>query len=51
MRTFMDEFRVVPGRTGGAELIMSKRIPQPGADSRNGNHGDSKPDAAPKQEA
>jgi serine/threonine-protein kinase RsbW len=51
MRTFMDEFHVVPGRTGGAELIMSKKIPPPGGDSRNGNHGDSKSDAAPKQEA
>ena len=51
MRTFMDEFHVVPGRTGGAELIMSKKIPLPGGDSRNGNHGDSKSDAVPKQEA
>jgi len=49
MRTFMDEFHVVPGRTGGAELIMSKKIPAPGIVSSNGNHGDSKPGAAPKQ--
>jgi anti-sigma B factor antagonist len=27
MRTFMDEFDVVPGRTGGAEIIMSKKLP------------------------
>ena len=30
MRTFMDEFNVVPGRTGGAEIIMSKKLPFPG---------------------
>jgi serine/threonine-protein kinase RsbW len=28
MRAFMDEFAVVPGRTGGAEIIMSKKLPQ-----------------------
>lgn len=27
MRAFMDEFEVARGRTGGAELIMSKRLP------------------------
>jgi serine/threonine-protein kinase RsbW len=27
MRAFMDEFNVVPGRTGGAEIIMSKKLP------------------------
>ena len=27
MRAFMDEFEVVPGKTGGAEIIMSKRLP------------------------
>ena len=27
MRTFMDEFDVTRGRTGGAEIIMSKRLP------------------------
>jgi serine/threonine-protein kinase RsbW len=27
MRAFMDEFEVVPGRTGGAEIIMSKKLP------------------------
>lgn len=27
MRAFMDEFNVVPGRTGGAEIIMSKWLP------------------------
>jgi len=47
MRTFMDEFNVVAGRTGGAEIIMSKKIPT----STNGNHGSPKSDAAPQQEA
>jgi serine/threonine-protein kinase RsbW len=47
MRTFMDEFQVVPGRTGGAELIMSKKIPPTG--STNGDHRNS--DATPKKEA
>jgi serine/threonine-protein kinase RsbW len=50
MRTFMDEFDVVSGRTGGAEIIMSKKIPQ-GKTSDNGNHGTPNPDAAPKQQA
>jgi len=27
MRAFMDEFEVVRARTGGAEIIMSKRLP------------------------
>jgi serine/threonine-protein kinase RsbW len=27
MRAFMDEFEVLPGRTGGAEIIMAKRLP------------------------
>lgn len=27
MRAFMDEFEVARGRTGGAELIMAKRLP------------------------
>jgi serine/threonine-protein kinase RsbW len=51
MRTFMDEFNVVPGRTGGAEVIMSKRIPPAAGSPSNGNHGNSKSDAAPRQEA
>jgi serine/threonine-protein kinase RsbW len=46
MRTFMDEFSVVPGRTGGAELIMSKKIPSGGA-----VNGDHKSAATPKKEA
>ncbi len=28
MRAFMDEFDVTRGRTGGAEVIMSKRLPE-----------------------
>src|SRR5499427_10766978 len=49
MRTFMDEFDVVSGRTGGAEIIMSKKIPTPGSPSSNGNGEASS--AAPQQEA
>jgi len=47
MRTFMDEFSVVAGRTGGAELIMSKKIPS-ASGSRNGHHDS---EAKPKKEA
>src|SRR6202162_2033583 len=36
MRAFMDEFSVVPGRTGGAEIIMSKKLPSPGNPGKNG---------------
>lgn len=36
MRAFMDEFAVVPGRTGGAEIIMSKRLPSAGSSGANG---------------
>jgi serine/threonine-protein kinase RsbW len=48
MRAFMDEFQVVPGRTGGAEIIMSKRLPLAGNPGTNGKSGQG---AAPKQEA
>jgi serine/threonine-protein kinase RsbW len=51
MRTFMDEFEVVPGRTGGAEIIMSKKIPTVGKPSSNGDHGTPSPHEAPKKEA
>jgi serine/threonine-protein kinase RsbW len=51
MRSFMDEFTVVAGRTGGAEVVMSKKIPPPGSASSNGNHGKSNSDSTPKQEA
>ncbi len=39
MRAFMDEFDVVPGRTGGAEIVMSKKLPEPGSHSPNGQSG------------
>jgi hypothetical protein len=35
----MDEFDVVSGRTGGAEIIMSKKIPPGGKTPVNGNNG------------
>jgi serine/threonine-protein kinase RsbW len=47
MRSFMDEFNVQTGRTGGAEIVMSKKLPPPGS-TLNGQGG---PDAAPQQEA
>ena len=48
MRAFMDEFEVVSGRTGGAEIVMSKKLPAPGSNSANGRGGHN---AAPQQEA
>src|SRR3984893_12645201 len=48
MRAFMDEFDVVPGSTGGAEIVMSKKLPVPGSPSANGDGGES---TAPHQEA
>jgi anti-sigma regulatory factor (Ser/Thr protein kinase) len=51
MRSFMDEFDVVPGRTGGAEIIMSKKLPLPKSASGNGNRRASNSDATPHQEA
>jgi serine/threonine-protein kinase RsbW len=39
MRAFMDEFDVVTGRTGGAEIVMSKKLPGPGGNSSNGQGG------------
>jgi serine/threonine-protein kinase RsbW len=33
MRSFMDEFDVLRSSAGGAELVMTKRLPQCGADS------------------
>lgn len=47
MKAFMDEFDVVPGRTGGAEIIMSKRLPNPGH-SPNGNSGAPAPNSLPQ---
>jgi hypothetical protein len=47
----MDEFNVVPGRTGGAEIIMSKKIPLPGDSSSNGSTRNANSGASPQQEA
>jgi len=41
MRAFMDEFDVVPGKTGGAEIVMSKKLPAPGSSPPNGDGGKS----------
>jgi|SRR5277367_5081479 serine/threonine-protein kinase RsbW len=49
MKAFMDEFDVVPGKTGGAEIVMAKRLPLPGSAEGNGTGGASKSDAAPHQ--
>jgi serine/threonine-protein kinase RsbW len=46
MRSFMDEFDVVHGRTGGAEIIMSKKLPGQDNPTKNGTGGQS---AAPHQ--
>jgi len=35
----MDEFDVVPGKNGGAEIVMSKKLPTPGSASPNGQGG------------
>jgi serine/threonine-protein kinase RsbW len=44
MRAFMDEFSVVPGRTGGAELVMSKWLP--GVVQGNNGHGNDESSSA-----
>jgi serine/threonine-protein kinase RsbW len=51
MRAFMDEFDVVPGATGGAEIVMSKRLPD--ATNGNGNRqsGASDSNTAPQKDA
>ncbi len=41
MRAFMDEFQVVSGRTGGAEIVMSKWLP--GVVHSNGDGGAATP--------
>src|SRR5260370_37727983 len=48
MRAFMDEFDVVSGRTGGAEIVMSKELPAAGSASPNGQGGRN---ATPQKEA
>src|SRR6267142_2693257 len=47
MRAFMDEFDVVPGKTGGAEIVMSKKLPAP----RSSPNGDGGQSTAPHQGA
>src|SRR2546425_12205015 len=48
MRAFMDEFDVLPGKNGGAEIVMSKKLPDPDSSPPNGDGGQ---DAAPRQGA
>ena len=48
MRAFMDEFDVVTGQNGGAEVIMSKKLPLPGGNPENGQSNAAK---TPRQEA
>jgi serine/threonine-protein kinase RsbW len=48
MRAFMDEFEVVTGQNGGAEIVMSKRLPVPGGNPENGQSSTAK---NPHQEA
>jgi serine/threonine-protein kinase RsbW len=48
MRAFMDEFDVVAGQNGGAEIIMSKKLPVPGGNPANGQGDSAK---TPRQEA
>ena len=48
MRAFMDEFAVVSGRTGGAEIIMSKKLPSADKPDSGGQSNNS---SAPLQEA
>lgn len=47
MRAFMDEFAVVSGRTGGAEIIMSKKLPSGNDSGANGQGGQN---ASPQRE-
>src|SRR5277367_3838769 len=49
MKAFMDEFDVVSGSTGGAELVMAKKLP-PSASSSNHGSGAPNSDATPHQE-
>ena len=51
MKAFMDEFDVLKGRTGGAEIVMSKRLPLLGSPSSNGDGKASSSGATPHQEA
>jgi serine/threonine-protein kinase RsbW len=51
MRAFMDEFDVVAGATGGAEIVMSKRLPSTQNGHAHGRPSNSGSDAAPRKEA
>jgi serine/threonine-protein kinase RsbW len=51
MRAFMDEFSVVTGQNGGAEVIMSKKLPTPGSVEPNGQGGQGGSAKTPQQEA
>jgi len=48
MRAFMDEFDVVKSQAGGAEIVMSKRLPGSGSAQSNGN-GSGGHDTAPRR--
>jgi serine/threonine-protein kinase RsbW len=51
MRAFMDEFDVVSGSTGGAEIVMSKRLPGTENMHPNGQPGSSGSDTSSQKEA
>ena len=51
MRAFMDEFDVVPGTTGGAEIVMSKRLPGTDNGHSNGRTITSDSDSASEKES
>ncbi len=51
MRAFMDEFDVVPGTTGGAEIVMAKRLPGAENGHSNGHSSGSGSDTIPQKEA
>src|ERR1700741_600453 len=46
MRAFMDEFDVLSGATGGAEIVMSKRLPGPDNGHSNGQSNGPSEDSA-----
>src|SRR4029077_2979801 len=50
MRVFMDEYEVVTGKNGGAEVIMSKKLPTPGSSEPNGQGGQGGSAKTPQQE-
>src|SRR5271156_2395456 len=48
MKAFMDEFDVVSGRTGGAEIVMAKKLP---LQENPGTNGQGSQGASPQQGA